>query len=108
MKSWLVICVLAVCGCQHFKVEQTDTSPNERIIKSEIQAWAWFSSAATIQKLKALQTDKTQSFGADGFTQQGATNLVEALKAAAAAFAAAAEAMAEAKSPMPLNLPKNR
>lgn len=70
-------------GCTTFHVTQTDESPNERIIRSEIKATAWFSSAQNIAKIKALQTDKTQSFGTDSITQQGATNTVEALKAIA-------------------------
>ena len=74
----LVLCVLA-CGCTQFRVTQTDESPDERIIRTDIKATAWFSSAQNVAKLKALQTDKTQSFGSDAFTQQGGTNVVEAL-----------------------------
>jgi hypothetical protein len=61
-------------------VKQTDYSPDERLIETEVEATAWFSSAQNIAKLKALQTDKTQSLGSDGIGQQGATNTVEALK----------------------------
>lgn len=78
--SILIACVL-LSGCTTFHVTQTDESPNERVIRSEIKATAWFSSAQNVAKLKALQTDKTQSFGADTVGQQGATNTVEALKA---------------------------
>lgn len=74
---------VSLTGCTTFQVSQTDESPNERIIRSEIKATAWFSSAQSIAKIKALQTDKTQSFGTDSITQQGATNTVEALKAIA-------------------------
>jgi len=70
-------------GCTTFHVTQTDTSPDERIIKSEIKATAWFSSAQNVARIKAIQTDKTQSFGTDGLGQQGATNTTEALKAIA-------------------------
>lgn len=79
-----VLLVLLCCaGCTTFHVTQTDESPNERIITLDIKGTAWFSSAQNISKLKALQTDKTQSFGADSLTQHGATNSVEALKAIA-------------------------
>lgn len=77
--AWLA----CVNGCTTFHVTQTDESPNERIIRSDIKATAWFSSAQNVAKLKALQTDKTQSFGTDALGQQGATNSVEALKAIA-------------------------
>ena len=81
MKKFLPL--LLLCGCTSFHVKQTDTSPNERVISSDIKATAWFSSAQTISKIKALQTDKTQSFGADNIKQQGATNLVATLEALA-------------------------
>jgi hypothetical protein len=67
-------------GCSSFHVTQTDESPNERTIRTEITATAFFSSAQNLSKLKALQTDKTQSFGVDALGQQGATNTVEALR----------------------------
>lgn len=79
--AW-VGCVL-LTGCTTFHVTQTDESPNERTIRTEVRASAWFSSAQNIAKIKALQTDKTQSFGADSLGQQGATNTVEALKSVA-------------------------
>ena len=78
-----VLLLYLLSGCTSFHVKQTDTSPNERIISSDIKATAWFSSAQTIAKIKALQTDKTQSFGADGLRQQGATNIVATLEALA-------------------------
>ena len=83
MKTILPILALALTGCTTFTVTQTDISPDERIITSKVSATAWFSSAQNIAKIKALQTDKTQSFGADGLAQHGATNTVEALKAIA-------------------------
>lgn len=78
-----VLCALLGCGCSTFHVTQIDESPNERKITLEIKGTAWFSSAQNIAKLKALQTDKTQSFGADNISQHGGTNAVEALKAIA-------------------------
>lgn len=86
MKPTLILCALCVSacvfsGCTSFRVTQTDDSPNERSIRTDIKATAWFSSAQSVAKLKALQTDKTQSFGSDTIGQQGATNSVEALKA---------------------------
>ena len=71
------------CGCTSFHVVQTDLSPNERSITTSVKATAFFSGAQTVAKLKALQTDKTQSFGSEGLGQQGPTNTVEALKAVA-------------------------
>lgn len=71
------------CGCTSFHVTQTDESPNERTIRTDIKATAWFSSAQSVAKLKAIQTDKTQSFGSEAIGQQGATNTVEALKSIA-------------------------
>lgn len=67
-------------GCTILSVEQIDESPNERKITTRITGSAWFSSAQTITKLKALQTDKTQSFGTDSIGQHGATNTVDALR----------------------------
>jgi hypothetical protein len=72
--------LLLLTGCTTFHVTQTDESPNERIIRTEIKATAWFSSAQNVAKLKALQTDKTQSFGTDIIGQQGATNVVASLE----------------------------
>ena len=83
MKTLLAIAVALLCGCSTFHVTQTDESPNERTIKTDITATAFFSSAQNLSKLKALQTDKTQSFGADVLSQQGATNTVAALIAIA-------------------------
>lgn len=86
LKTKLVISLVAVActtGCTTFKITQTDDSPNERTITTRISGTAIFSSAQNIAKIKAIQTDKTQSFGADAIAQQGATNSVEALKAIA-------------------------
>lgn len=75
-----LILLSALCGCTNFHVTQTDESP-QRKIRSDITATAWFSSAQSVAKLQAIQTDKTQSFGTVGMQQQGATNVVEGLKA---------------------------
>lgn len=48
-----------------------------------IAGTTWFSSATHITNLKALTTDKTQSFGTGTFGQQGATNTLQALEALA-------------------------
>jgi len=69
-----------LAGCTTFSVLQTDESPDERTIKTSIKATAWFSSAQSLTRLKALQTDKTQSFGTEAIGQHGSTNLVEALR----------------------------
>jgi len=78
-----IACLVFFTSCTTFHVKQTDESPESRKISSDIHATAWFSSAQNLSKIKALQTDKTQSFGADGLGQQGATNAVEALNAIA-------------------------
>lgn len=80
MRRLPLILLLCLTGCTSFHVTQVDESPNERKITLDIRATAWFSSAQSIAKIKALQTDKTQSFGSDNLEQQGATNTVEALK----------------------------
>jgi hypothetical protein len=84
----LAIGFLLATGCTTFKVRQTDESPNERIITSEIRATAWFSSAQAIAGIKALQTDKSQSFGTDSIRQQGATNAAAIVEAAFKGLAA--------------------
>ncbi|MDO8335182.1 MAG: hypothetical protein Q7T74_00140 [Candidatus Saccharibacteria bacterium] len=81
MKKLLsLIAIISLTSCSTFNVTQTDESP-ERTITSHIKATAFCSSAQSIAKIKAIQTDKTQSFGTDAVGQQGATNVVEALKA---------------------------
>jgi hypothetical protein len=87
----LILLSLCLTGCVRFHVEQTDTSPDERIIRTSITGTAWFSSAQSLQKLKVLQTDKTQSTGLDAANQQGATNTVAALEALARIAEAAAK-----------------
>ena len=76
-----ILLTLLLTGCTTFSVHQVDESPNERTIRTDIKATAWFSSAQTVAKIKAIQTDKTQSFGSDALGQHGATNTVEALRA---------------------------
>lgn len=70
-------------GCARFSVMQTDASPNERTITTKISGTAWFTSAQNVTRIKATQTDKSQSFGTDSIGQHGATNTVEALTAIA-------------------------
>ena len=82
-KSILLLPLLLLAGCTHFRVDQTDHSPNERTIQTHITGSAWFSSAQSLAKIKALQTDKTQSFGADALNQHGATNTAATLDALA-------------------------
>lgn len=77
--SLAIITTLAT-GCTNFYSKQVDASGTNRVISSEIRGTAWFSSSQAIQKMKSLQTDKVQSFGMDGVTQQGATNTVAALR----------------------------
>lgn len=75
------VAVLMLCvSCTTFHVTQIDESPGERRISLDIKGTAWFSSSTHIAKLKALQSDKVQSFGTDNFTQQGATNTIAALQ----------------------------
>ena len=75
--------VMLVSGCTRLKVKQTDQRAVDQITTTEVTGTAWFSSAQHITKLKALQTEKTQSFGTDTIGQQGATNSVAALQAVA-------------------------
>jgi len=77
-----MVCLLS--GCAQMRGKQTDISYSEdgtrREITTSINASAWFSSSQVIEKLKATQTDKTQSFGTS-VSQQGATNTLATLKA---------------------------
>lgn len=77
----LLCCTVLLCGCTTFHVTQIDESPNERKISLDIKGTAWFSSSQNIAKLKALQTDRVQSFGTDSIGQQGGTNTIAALNA---------------------------
>lgn len=82
LRSMAALLLLMLCaGCTTFHVVQTDESTNERIIKTDLKATAWFSSAQAISKIKALQTDKTQSFGSEAIGQQGSTNMIRTLEA---------------------------
>ncbi len=78
----LGVALLALAaGCARFSVTQIDESPNERTITTRISGTAFFSSAQNVPKIKALQTDKTQSFGTDALGQHGATNVAETVDA---------------------------
>jgi hypothetical protein len=81
MKRILILLPLlaALAGCTTVKTVQNDESP-ERTITTKVTGTAWFSSSANITNLKALNTDKTQSVGASGISQQGATNAVASLE----------------------------
>ncbi|HRZ34787.1 MAG TPA: hypothetical protein P5534_00305 [Candidatus Paceibacterota bacterium] len=68
-------------GCARFSVTQIDESPNKRTITTRISGTAFFSPAQTVSKIKALQTDKTQSFGTDSIGQHGVTNAAETVDA---------------------------
>lgn len=76
----LYIILILFSSCTTFHVTQIDDSKDERKITLDIRGTSWFSSSQTFAKIKALQTDKTQSFGIDDFKQKGATNTVGALK----------------------------
>jgi len=73
--------LLGLAGCARFSVTQIDESPNERTITTRISGTAFLSSAQTVSKIKAVQTDKTQSFGTDALGQHGATNIAETVDA---------------------------
>lgn len=82
MKTLLAFCILCLLsGCASYRVTQQDASATGRTITLDLRASALFSSAQSITKIKALQTDKSQSFGTDSVGQQGATNTVAALHA---------------------------
>lgn len=77
----VAVVLLGLAGCARFSVTQIDESPNERTITTRITGTALFSSAQTVSRIKAVQTDKTQSFGTDALGQHGATNVAEAVDA---------------------------
>ena len=97
-----ILALVALTGCSSFDVVQTDRSIERRLpdksvvierdITSKIRARAQASSSQNLSKLKALQTDKTQSFGVDSSQQQGATNVVETINAATKFIEAAGKA----------------
>lgn len=67
-------------GCTSFRVEQGDVSP-EREITFRLSGRAWFSGQQAITQLKAIQTDKSQSFGTDSISNKGPTNAVALIEA---------------------------
>jgi hypothetical protein len=77
---FLIAVILLATGCTTFHSNQTDQSPNERTITTDVKATAWFSSAQSIAGLKTTTTDKTQSFGSAAIGQQGATNSANVLR----------------------------
>lgn len=97
MKTLLLLPLLLLlngCVSQHAKLEDrsktvsvttakdgsSTTNTTERTITTDLSGSAWFSSKQSVEKFKALQTDKTQSIGGNNLVQQGATNVVEALE----------------------------
>lgn len=79
LATLLTACLLS--GCASYQVTQTDLSPDRRQIRLEVRALTLFSSSQSISKLRATQTDKTQSFGTDQVGQSGATNTAATLQA---------------------------
>lgn len=82
MKKTLLIMMMAT-GCCSFVVHQKEETEAGRTVETRIRATAWFSSAQSLERIKATTTEKTQSFGGEGIGQQGATNSTEVLKAVA-------------------------
>ena len=83
MKSIVILACIALSGCAVIHSKQTDISPGEREIKTDVHGYALFSSSQTLQKLSAKTTDKTQDFGLAGLSQQGATNSAATIQALA-------------------------
>ncbi len=94
MKTILTAICILLAGCTSFHVKQSDAR-TDRTVTSDLYATAWFSSAQHLEKLKALQTEKTQSFGTSAFDQQGATNVVATLQALANLLQMLAQAAAK-------------
>lgn len=70
MKLIVLATALALAsGCTTFHVRQTDETPDSRKITTDLRATSIFNSSQSIARLKALQTDKTQSFGSDSMGQ---------------------------------------
>lgn len=57
------------------------TNTTTRTITTHLKGVAFFSSSQSLEKFKALQTDKTQSVGASAVNQHGATNTVGVINA---------------------------
>lgn len=81
MKPIIPILLTILTGCASYRVVQTDTSASQRTIRLEVRALTLFSSAQRIEKIRATQTDKTQSFGTDGVGQTGGTNTAATIQA---------------------------
>ena len=77
-----VLLALWLCGCASFRANQVDESAPDgsRRITTLIKARTLFDSNSELAKLKALQTDKTQSLGIGALAQQSTgTNTVQSL-----------------------------
>ena len=96
MKTLLTATCILLAGCTSFHVKQSDAR-TDRTVTSDLYATAWFSSAQHLEKLKALQTEKTHSFGTSAFDQQGATNVAATLQALASLL----QMLAQAAAPRP-------
>lgn len=81
MKKTILLVSLLLVGCAHVNTEQTSTDTNGVTRTTKASGTTLFSSTQSIKSLRVSQTDKSQSVGAAGINQQGATNVVEALKA---------------------------
>ena len=102
--AWIILLGLPLflSGCAFSKAQLHDisneTQPDgtvvSRHITTDVKGSAWFSSSQMLAKIKALQTDKTQSFGADSVTQQGATNTAGTIRELT-------DLIKEIKGPMP-------
>lgn len=77
----LTAALLVLTGCASYQVTQTDLSPDRRQIQLEVRALTLFSSSQNISRIRATQTDKTQSFGTESVGQSGSTNTVATLQA---------------------------
>ena len=90
-----VLCsgLIALSGCAHMYGKQSDisnsTNGTRREITTTLKGTAFFSSAQTLSRFRASQTDKSQSFNGEDFQQQGNTNTVEFLRALAVLLQAA-------------------
>lgn len=76
-------CLSLSIGCAAFKSTQTDESNEKtglRKITTTIQSRTFFDSKSDLAKLKASQTDKTQSLGIGSLASESAgTNVMQSL-----------------------------
>ena len=76
--------LLSLTSCAHVSSHQVAQTTNGNgaveLRSTDASGYTLFSSAQTLNNIKISQTDKSQSVGVAGVNQQGATNMVEALK----------------------------